>query len=158
MSEMDDLTPTPWQGPVLPDYRSKGANPQNARAGYSNGGLTQRIPAAAAAMSRWASSFCTAPLHPWAGPTRSDQCIYLPFTNHHVKPWICFHSAPMPPPRHCEAGDSLTRSTQTAFDDKVQCRGADFHSHSQPLLNGAKLTASPRDESLGSKALSTGVK
>ena len=61
MSEMDDLTPTPRQGPVLPDYRSKGANPQNARAGYSNGGLTQRIPAAAAAMSRWASASALPP-------------------------------------------------------------------------------------------------
>lgn len=94
-----------------------------------------------------AAGLCTPPVHLWAGPTESDQCIYLLFTNHHLKAPVSFYSGP---PQHCEAHNVLTRSAQTALEgphDEVQSGGlASSHTPSPPLTE-AKLAAPLRDES-----------
>lgn len=94
-----------------------------------------------------AAGLCTPPVHLCAGPTESDQCIYLLFTNHHLKAPVSFYSGP---PQHCEAHSVLTRSAQTALEgphDEVQSGGlASSHTPSPPLTE-AKLTAPLRDES-----------
>lgn len=124
---------------ALPDRQSKEGSHQNARADYGNGSLAGMIPQAA--------GLCTPPVHLWAGPTESDQCIYLLFTNHHLKAPVSFYSGP---PQHCEAHNVLTRSAQTALEgphDEVQSGGLAWSHTPSPPLTEAKLAAPLRDES-----------